>query len=184
MFCAWGSIVFEAEHITAFSENGGPAYAEHALIGRKPKLQCTGDELRTLELTIQLHFMRSGSLSATEPQRLVDQLTSAVNSHQPAPFSWADGTYEGLFVGDSMSLTREMTDAAGRLLSAVYTLELKEYVDTTAAKKAPAVKSSDAAAAPSTAQKAAASTAKVSGKAPSQSKAATAAKVVRQGGRQ
>lgn len=185
MLCTWGDIQFEASDILDFSEDGGaPAYAEHALIGRKPKLQYTGDGLRSLELRISLHFMRTGQLAYAGYglQLLLSQLNKAVASHKPLPFSWGDGTYEGEFVGESISLDREQTDSEGRLRIAVYSLTLKEFADNNQpAAKAPAVKATGSEAKPTTAQTQA-NSGKVSGQQAAQGKATTASQVVRQKG--
>ena len=182
MLCTWGDITFKASDILDVSEEGGASYAEHALIGRKPKLQYTGDNLRTFELSITLHWLNGGpeQRQTGGPQQLLNRLNAAVAAHKPLPFSWGDGTYEGEFVGESISLAREQTDSEGRILAAAYSLTLKEFADNnTPAAKAPAVKATGAAAKPSTAQTQAVS-GKVSGQKASQGKADTPNKVVRQ----
>ena len=183
MLCTWGEITFEASHVLGFNEDGGaPAYVEHALIGRKPKLQYTGDSLRTLELSITLHFMRTGQLAYAgyEPQILLSQLNKAVSSHKPLSFSWGDGTYEGEFVGETISLEREQTDSEGRLLIATYSLTLKEFVDNNQPPaQAPALKAAGSESKPSTAQTQA-NAGKVSGKQAAKGKASSASQVVRQ----
>ena len=184
MLCTWGDITFDAGHIISISEDGGATYAEHALIGRKPKLQYTGDSLRTYELSINLHWLRSGpkQIYANSPAMLLSALNTAVAAHKPLPFSWGDGTYEGVFVGDSISLEREETTPDGRLLAATYTLTLKEFADNnTPNAKAPAVKATGTTANPSTAQTQA-NSGKVSGQKPTQGKATTPSQVVRQKG--
>ena len=185
MLCTWGDISFQASDIFDFSEEGGASYAEHALIGGKSKLQYTGDNLRSFSLSITLHWMcPSPDLysSAGGPQQLLDTLNAAVAAHKPLPFSWGEGRYEGLFVGESFSVTREQTNAEGRLMIGEYSLTLKEFVDNNPAKTAaPAVKATGSAAKPSTAQTQAVS-GKVSGQKASQGKANTASQVVRQRG--
>lgn len=184
MLCTWGDISIEASHILDFSEEGGASYAEHALIGRKPKLQYTGDNLRSFSLNVTLHWLRTGqpAYAGYEPQIILSRLQAAVADHKPLPFSWGDGTYEGEFVGESISLVREQTDSEGRLLIGVYSLTLKEFADNNPAKTAaPAVKATGSAAKPSTAQTQAVS-GKVSGQKASQGKASTASQVVRQKG--
>lgn len=184
MLCTWGDIQFEASHIPDFSEDGGASYAEHALIGRKPKLQYTGDSLRSFSLSVTLHWLRTGqpAYAGYEPQIILSKLQSAVAAHKPLPFSWGDGTYEGEFVGESFSLAREQTDSEGRLLVGVCSLTLKEFADNNQpAAKAPAVKATGSAAKPTTAQTQA-NSGKVSGQKASQGKAATASQVVRQKG--
>lgn len=184
MLCTWGDIQFDASHILDFSEEGGASYAEHALIGGKPKLQYTGDTLRSFSLSITLHWLRTGqpAYAGYEPQIILSRLQAAVADHKPLPFSWGDGTYEGEFVGESISLVREQTDSEGHLLIGVYSLTLKEFADNNPAKTAaPAVKATGSAAKPSTAQTQAVS-GKVSGQKASQGKASTASQVVRQKG--
>ncbi len=184
MLCTWGDISFEASHIPDFSEEGGASYAEHALIGRKPKLQYTGETLRSFSLNVTLHWLRTGQpvYAGYEPQIIISRLQSAVDAHKPLPFSWGDGTYEGEFVGESFSLAREQTDSEGRLLVGVYSLTLKEFADNNTAKTAaPAVKATGSEVKPTTAQTQA-NSGKVSGQKASQGKATSASQVVRQKG--
>ena len=184
MLCTWGDISFEASHILDFSEEGGASYAEHALIGRKPKLQYTGDNLRSFSLNVTLHWLRTGqpAYAGYEPQIILSRLQAAVAAHKPLSFSWGDGTYEGEFVGESISLEREQTDSEGRLLIGVYSLTLKEFADNNTAKTAaPAVKAAGSEVKPTTAQTQA-NSGKVSGQKASQGKATSASQVVRQKG--
>ena len=184
MLCTWGDITFDAGQVLSVSDDCGASYAEHALIGRKPKLQYTGDNLRTFELSITLHWLSGGpeQPQAGGPQLLLSRLNAAVAAHKPLPFSWGEGTYEGEFVGESISLEREDTTAEGHILAATYSLTLKEFADNnTPAAKAPAVKATGATAKPSTAQTQA-NSGKVSGQKASQGKANPASQVVRQRG--
>lgn len=181
MLCTWGDIALEAGQVIGCNESFGPNYTEHALIGRKPKLQCTGDNLRTLELTLSLNYLRTGVPKTDEPSALLAKLNAAVDSHVPLPFSWGNGVYEGMFVGENISAAREMSDSRGLLMSAVYTLTLKEFADNQAAStSAPAVKSSASASMPTSAQQQSDNPAKVAGAPNSSSKASTAKQIVRQ----
>lgn len=170
MLCQWGDIIFEAGQITAVSSSGGPKYAEHELLGAKPRLQYVGEELRSYGISFSLHYLRQGVDSLREPQTVAAQLQKAVDSHKPYDFMWG-GEPQGQFVGESLSITKDMVSSAGVLLAASGTLTLKEAAANVTAAAPPSVSANG---------KTAANTSKVTGQEKPSGKADSAKSVVRQ----
>lgn len=101
-------------------------YAEHALIGGKPRLQYTGDKLD--EVSWQLVF-HSGFC---KPEVELLKLRAAVAAHKPLPLVFANGDYKGRFVPVSIDVTSRQTLLNGTPIWIEVQMSLKEHYDPTA----------------------------------------------------
>lgn len=116
-----GQIQFEGlKAPSGLQRTTGAAYAEHALFGRKPRLQMTGQELDQVELDIQLH------LAFCDPAAEIRAMRKAMQAGTVLPFTLASGEFIGRFVITSLAEGWRKTDANGVLVSAALTLSLKE----------------------------------------------------------
>lgn len=117
-----GEIEFEQlNHPSAQSERTTADYAEHALLQGKPKLQWVGEGLDGLSLELAFHA------ALVDPDVEIRKLKTAKAAHDPLPYVLGSGDYRGIYVITALDVTTRKTDANGRLLSAVVSLELLEY---------------------------------------------------------
>lgn len=135
----WGSlgeVVFnlvDAPHNLAMVE--GATFAQHPLVGQRPRLQMTGLELRKLTLDIYWSEMLQGNLD----DRLA-QLRAAMNEGQVQDLvlgSGKEAAYTGRWVIERMPWSATKTSDVGALSEVQLTLELLEWVDDPAIKVAP-----------------------------------------------
>lgn len=132
-----GDIAFDIRTpaVTRAELTSGWQFAEHALIGRSPRLQFTGPKLRELTLTVGL------TRALGDPEDELAKLRAAANSQQVLAFVWGHGAKVGDFVIEAMTTRVLTTQADGRLIEAEVDLTLKEVVEQTAKPKTgPAVR--------------------------------------------
>jgi len=116
-----GSIRFEgAKAPSDFQRTTGANYAEHALFGRKPKLQRTGTNLDTIELGIQFHY------SFCDPSSEVRAVRRAIADSSTLPFTLDSGENVGRFVITQFVETWNKTFDDGTLISVGGTISLLE----------------------------------------------------------
>lgn len=123
MYSQLGEIVFEQ----ALSPNSqelttAAAYAEHALILGKPRLQRVGSSLDDLKLGIKLH---SGFC---DPQSVIDQLASYRENGDAVRYINGVGRLMGTFVLTTMKQNDIAWGPNGVIMQAELELELKEIV--------------------------------------------------------
>ncbi|MBK8638020.1 MAG: phage tail protein [Chromatiaceae bacterium] len=109
-------------HVEGFAGQAGYAYAEHAIIEGKSRLQWTGDELQTRTLSCQLHARYC------DPQAEYRKLTAAAERHQALKLFFAAGIFEGDYVITAIQRVVEHTDPRGRPYALTLEITLKEYV--------------------------------------------------------
>lgn len=109
-------------HVEAFAGQAGYAYAEHAIIEGKSRLQWTGDELQSRSLSCQLHARYC------DPQAEYRKLTAAAERHEALQLFFAAGIFEGTYVITNISRVVEHTDPRGRPYALTLDISLKEYV--------------------------------------------------------
>jgi len=116
-----GNIRFEGlKSPSDFTRTSGAEYAEHALFGRKPKIQRTGQALDTIELSIQFHA------NYCNPSSEIRSVKRAIIDGSILPFTLDNGETIGRFVITSFVETWRKTFDDGTLLSASGSISLKE----------------------------------------------------------
>lgn len=105
----------------------GVVYARHALVGTKPRLQYTGDQLREIRLPISWHAMTTPDIedrleALHKSMRTREVLDLVIGEDSAGAF------YSGDWVIERISHTVEKYRSDGRILSMEATLELVEWV--------------------------------------------------------
>ena len=118
-----GEISFDL--ITYFDgedESFGGEYAEHGLIGGKPRLQTVGDKLDEINWQIVLH----AGYCDVESEML--KLRQAVKEKKGMALVYANGDYRGTFVPVEGAITKKATTRDGSAIWVEATLKLREFV--------------------------------------------------------
>lgn len=134
MYALLGDIQFN--QVTAFDGlelQTGSDYAEHALIGRKPRLQVVGEKLDEMRWALVYHA------NYCDPEFEIGRLVLARRAHAPMPFIQGNGDYRGTFVITELSTVARHTDKLGTLISVEVSMTLREYTGDPAKPLAPAV---------------------------------------------
>ena len=129
-----GSVVFEVSSgggplgIKAFSfrdfkKTKGAHFAEHEVFGGKPLLEFTGIKTNTVSLSINL----SASMGIS-PSEKIATLTDMCNAGKAVPLVIGSEVM-GLWVITDLGESWDCVDSKGNLVSAVVSVELKEYPD-------------------------------------------------------
>lgn len=122
MLATLGNIIFEPPNsFMALIRDHEISYAEHALIGRKPRLQRTGSGLQKYQFQMKLR-PEFGS-----PEGAMVQIDAAKEASKVLPFVLGNGRYLGNFVIKRSEQTFLKTFADGAILEAMITVELIEY---------------------------------------------------------
>ena len=100
----------------------GVEFAEHALVGRKPRLQFVGEKLDEVRWELVFHTMYC------DPEAELLKLRQAMMSREARQFVLGNGTYKGWMVITSVTATSRQTDKAGTLIALDATVVLREYV--------------------------------------------------------
>lgn len=121
MFAQLGTTVFDGlKSFVSFSDDEDAIIVEHALIGRKAKLQGTAIGLRNINITLFLH---------QEFCKVSDEilkLRNSKNTFEVLPLLWGNGQLEGEFVIVAMSRSNSQMDSLGNTISATVSIILKE----------------------------------------------------------
>lgn len=137
MYATLGEIEFDLiTYFDGLEAKFGSDYAEHALIGRKPRLQFVGDKLDELSIDLIFHA------SYCNPEAELARLLRAKSAHDALAFVLGNGDYKGRFVITDLQFTGRHTDRTGSLLSAEAQLSLKEFTGKARQPWAPARQSS------------------------------------------
>jgi phage protein U len=124
MFYQLGNIIFTgllSPH--SFSVEGDEAtYAEHNLIGGKPRLQLTGSTLQQITQEIKFHA------EFCNPTDQIAKLRAAREAGSILPFLWGDGRYINDYVIISHPYTIDEAFDDGTIKQATVTLTIREYV--------------------------------------------------------
>jgi phage protein U len=122
MLATLGNIIFEPPNsFMSLIRDHEISYAEHALIGRKPRLQRTGSGLQKYQFQMKLRP------EFTSPEGAMVQIDAAKESSQVLPFVLGNGRYLGNFVIKRSEETLVKTFADGSILEAVISVDLIEY---------------------------------------------------------
>lgn len=124
MFFQLGSIVFDGVlSPNTFGIDGDEAtYAEHALIGGKPRLQKTGDSLQILTFEIMFHA------EYCNPDAQIKAIKAAKDAGTILSLLMGNGQYIADYVIISYPYTIDQTFADGTTIQATVTLTVKEYI--------------------------------------------------------
>ncbi|SHN45942.1 phage tail protein [Chitinophaga sp. CF418] len=124
MYCQLGTTRFDgAKSFVTFNSDEEAIIVEHAIIGRRARLQGAGLGLRNISLSLFLHQEFCQVLHE------VRILRQSKNSFEILPLLWGNGHIEGEFVIMTMSETKIQQDAIGNTVSTTVNLTLKESVE-------------------------------------------------------
>lgn len=124
MFAQLGSITFkELFGPTSFNYEGDEAvYAEHDVLGSRPRLKKTGDTLQQITMEIKLHG------EFCNPTNQLAKLKQAKDDGTVLPLFLGNGKYINDYVVISLPYVVNRTFDDGTILEATVTLTLREYV--------------------------------------------------------
>lgn len=129
MFAQLGDIIFEGlKGFDSLSVSNASSIAQHALIGRKPKLQFTGDDAQSISITANLNA------AFCTPEDELSALEEARSRAQVLPLIDGTGRVYGDYVIQSIEYDINKTDTSGAIVNALVTIELIESYDEEKAK--------------------------------------------------
>ena len=117
-----GDMLLSLISVSQLDSRHSANYAEHALIGGKPRLQWLGDSLD--ELTLKLLFHRQ----FCDPKLEILVLKQALARHAAQPLVLGNGDHLGWVVITELSVASQQTADDGTLLACEVDLTLKEHV--------------------------------------------------------
>ncbi|MBV7529039.1 phage tail protein [Chitinophaga sp. sic0106] len=121
MYAQLGTTIFDgAKSFVSFSEDEEAIIVEHALIGRKARLQGTAIGLRNISITLFLHQ------EFCKVKDEIARLRTAKNSFEILSLLWGNGVVEGEFVITTMNIGVAQSDSIGNMVSANVNMSLKE----------------------------------------------------------
>jgi phage protein U len=109
-----------------WTEKLGHDFAEHSILGDRPKLQSVGNKLDELQMEFQLHA------ALADIGKTWDTLKGYKEAATAVPVTMGDGQYLGTFVITEMTFKRTATFANGTTLAAALSITFREYVKSTA----------------------------------------------------
>ncbi|MGO1000831.1 phage tail protein [Lysobacter sp. CA196] len=122
MYAVLGDIAFEAPAtVQALDTQAGAEFAEHALIGGKPRLQHTGARLdeQALRMAFHAHFC--------DPAAELVKLRAALTAHEALALVLGSGEFMGWYVLTDLRITRQHALGDGTLVSADAEATLREF---------------------------------------------------------
>lgn len=124
MFMQLGSLIFETTGpITDLQRRREYAYAEHAVIEGKPRLQYVGDQLE--EINIGFTF----SEAFCNPTLSLDELAGLADRHQAVPLLFGDGRLLGRYVVRETDVTLRETNIWGTVTRATGRIRIVEWTE-------------------------------------------------------
>jgi len=121
MYAQLGNIRFEGlKGFSTFSKTVAVAYAQHARINGKARLEATGDELDAISFDMLLHA------NFTDPEADIDQIETACTDREVLKLILGNGNIVGDFVITSIEDVIEFTDPKGNIISATLSISLLE----------------------------------------------------------
>lgn len=124
MYAVLGDVQFELiTYFDGMEAQFGVEYAEHPVIGGKPRLQWVGDKLDEFSLDLTFH------MSYCDPEAELLKLREAMLARQARQFVLGNGAYKGWFVITDVKATSRQTDKAGGLIALDANVTLREYVE-------------------------------------------------------
>lgn len=135
MYAVLGKIEFDLiTYFDGLETQFASDYAEHALIGRKPRLQFVGDKLDEVKIDLIFH------VSYCDPEAELIRLRSALTSHDVLALVLGNGDYKGRFVMTDLSAVSKHTDKSGNLLAVEAKMSLREFTGDPAEPDPPAIR--------------------------------------------
>ena len=135
MYAVLGEIEFDLiTYFDGLETQFGSDYAEHALIGRKPRLQFVGEKLDEVRIDLVFH------VSYCDPEAELVRLKTALTNHDALALVLGNGDYKGRFVMTELSSVSRHTDRAGNLLAVEARMTLREFTGDPAEPRPPAVR--------------------------------------------
>ncbi len=116
-----GGVELEVVALHGFQDELDIQFPEHDVLEAQPKLQDTGDGLRTLTISAKL-YARFG-----DPQTLSDRLSQAQRARRVVDVVWRSGRDEGDFIIKRITKNLIKTDPQGHPILIRLELELKEW---------------------------------------------------------
>ena len=110
-----------------FDATRGASYAEHKVIEGKPKLQYTGENLETLNITMRFH------MDYCEPDLAISHLRKRLSDHKAMALVLTNGFYRGRYVLTELVETLRHTDGEGNTILMDVRVALKEWAGSEAA---------------------------------------------------
>lgn len=110
-------------YFEGMDESFGGDYAEHGLIGGKPRLQWMGDKLDEIKWTFVFHA------GFCDPEVEYLQLKQAVANHAALPLVFANGDYKGWYIPTEANATLKQTMRDGTVIWLEGGITLREYVE-------------------------------------------------------
>lgn len=124
MYAQLGNTVFDGlKSFVSFSQDGDVVLVEHALIGRKPRLQPSGLNLETITLSLFLHQ------EYCNVELEIAKLISSRDAFEILPLLWGNGKIEGNFVIKQLTRDKVQQDELGNTYASVVTVILKECIN-------------------------------------------------------
>lgn len=122
MFCQLGNIIFTIPFgINTYQKTDATAYAQHDIIGGKPVLQPTANELEEISIAISLHA------EFCNVAQTIASLKANKDSFEVLPFLFGDGRYSGDYVITNIDESYDDAFEDGTPIRATVNLTLKEY---------------------------------------------------------
>ncbi len=122
MIALLGFVTFDLlDGFSADSTQHTATFAKHDVIAGLPKLQAMGNDLSTRRLSIRLHHRIS------DPEGTYHQLRLQQQLQQPLPLVLGSGSFEGLYVIESIGDKTLFTNDEGEVLARDLSLSLQEY---------------------------------------------------------
>ena len=124
MYAVLGNVQFKLiTYFEGMDAQFAADYAEHALIGGKPRLQAVGAKLDELRLQLAFHA------AYCNPEAEVATLRALVQSREARQFVLGSGLYRGWYVLTELAVQSRQTDERGRLITVEASATLREYVE-------------------------------------------------------
>ncbi len=122
MYAQLGNVKFDLiTSFNGFDETKSYNYAEHQRIENKPKLQYTGETLRSINIKLNFHN------GFCNPKTETEKIKKLADTHKPQAFILGNGEYLGQFVIEEISSSIEYTDKKGNINSITLSIKLKEW---------------------------------------------------------
>src|SRR5260370_6962048 len=122
MYAVLGEIIFEVLTSQQALESARKYdYAEHKVVGDRPRLQRIAADLETLTLELSFHA------AFTNPQTQLTLLENAAEDHRARAFVYGNGIHRGYFVVSELAEVHRHDADDGSLIYATARVTLKEW---------------------------------------------------------
>jgi phage protein U len=122
MFALFGEILFQTiGSPESFESHRSFNYAEHRVIGDRPRLQWLAPDLESIAIVMLFH------VSFTDPAAQRDALLAAAEDHQARALVLGNGIFRGLFVIDTVATSDIQLAADGSPVAIRVSAMLREW---------------------------------------------------------